>query len=205
MNHPIPRRLRPVSLCASLLLFLTAAHVAATTTATTAATTTVAAARLRPAQRESLTPEEVELVRDNQELDKRTAIFVKAVERRLVAITGQQPTPAKPSKKDKLDEDEWGVLPQSTRKQLLADIARILDEAITNIDDASLHNEKSPLIPKALRHLAAACTRMLPQLTSMRASSQEEAERQWLEKGIESMEEIIAASAKLPPEPEKKR
>jgi hypothetical protein len=188
MNHPIPRRLRPVSLCASLLLFLTAAHVAATTTATTAATTTVAAARLRPAQRESLTPEEVELVRDNQELDKRTAIFVKAVERRLVAITGQQPTPAKPSKKDKLDE-----------------IARILDEAITNIDDASLHNEKSPLIPKALRHLAAACTRMLPQLTSMRASSQEEAERQWLEKGIESMEEIIAASAKLPPEPEKKR
>ncbi|HEY0077036.1 MAG TPA: hypothetical protein VGB73_00200 [Pyrinomonadaceae bacterium] len=193
MNHPIPRPLRRFSLFASLLLLLTASH---------------AAAVVRLTQRESLTPEEVELVRENQELDKRTAIFVKAVERRLAAITGVQPTvskSSKSSKKEKLDEDEWGVLPESTRPQLLADIARILDEAVTNIDDAALHNEKSPLIPKALRHLAAASARMLPQLTSMRAASQEEVERQWLEKSIESLEEIIAAAGKLPAETEKKR
>lgn len=152
-------------------------------------------------QREHLTPEEVELVRDNQELDKRTAIFAKAVERRLQALAS---TPATPSKKEQKESEKWGALPTSTRAQFLSDIAKILDEAITNIDDAALHNDKSPLIPKSLRQLASACNRFLPQLTSMRESAQEGAERDWLEKAVENAEEIIGAAGKLSAEAEKK-
>lgn len=154
------------------------------------------------AQREHLTPEEVELVRDNQELEKRTGVFIKAVERRLTAIGVAQAAPAQKAEKDK-DADKWGVLPPSTRAQLLQDIARILDEASLNIDDASIHAEKSSQIPKALRRLAAACTRFLPQLTALRESVKEDAEREWLERAIETSQEVVEALAKLPAETKK--
>jgi len=155
------------------------------------------------AQREHLTPEEVELVRDNQELEKRTGVFVKAVERRMTALgVAQTAAPQKGEKADK-DAEKWGVLPPSTRAQLLQDIAKILDEASLNIDDASLHAEKSSQIPKALRRLAAACTRLLPQLTAMRDTTKDDAEREWLERAIETSQEVVAALDKLPAETKK--
>src|SRR5207253_8896455 len=44
--------------------------------------------------RDHLTEQETQLVRDNQELDKRTDIFIKAVDRRFAIINGTaQPTP----------------------------------------------------------------------------------------------------------------
>jgi hypothetical protein len=154
-------------------------------------------------QREHLTPEEVEMVRDNQELDKRTEVFVKAVERRLAVITGA-PQAQTPTKREQKEADKWGAIPKGTRAQLLGDVARILGEAVTNIEDAAIHEEKSPLIPKSLRILGEACKRFLPQLAALRSSVNEDAEREPLEKAVENAQEIIEAADKLPAEVKKK-
>ncbi|HVF49603.1 MAG TPA: hypothetical protein VNA19_05930 [Pyrinomonadaceae bacterium] len=189
-THTHRRRIRRATPFVSLLL-LVVLH----------ASPAICAATQR-AHREHLTPEEVELVRDNQELDKRMGIFVKAIERRLAAISNPQLVEAKPK-----DAEKWGVLPQSTRAQFLADISGILSEATTNVEDASLHDEKSPLIPKAVRILAAACNRFLPQLTPLRETATTDAERESIEKTIENAQEIIEATGKLAPEtkPEEKK
>lgn len=138
-------------------------------------------------QREHLTPEEIELVRDTQELDKRTAVFVKAVERRLLALTDPS------AKQLKDDLVKWGEV-KGTRAQLLSDISRILDEAVVNIDDAATHNQKSPLLRKALYKLSEASNRFLPQLLPLRASAQNEPERENLEQAIEKAQEVIDAA-----------
>lgn len=153
-------------------------------------------------QREHLTPAEIELVRDNQALDARMAVFVRAIERRLEAISAPnapEAATAKGSEKFK-ESEKWGELPKSTRPQLIHDIARILEEAVTNIEDASIHSEKSSLIPKALRKLAEAGNRFLPRLTALREGTENEAERDLLEQAIESTQEVIDAAARLPEE-----
>src|SRR5207302_6366681 len=62
--------------------------------------------------RDHLTEHETQLVRDNQELDKRIDIFIKAVDRRFAIINGTaQPTP----KKEKKDAEDWGELPKGSR------------------------------------------------------------------------------------------
>ena len=146
------------------------------------------------AQREHLTPEEIEQVRENQALDLRMGVFVKAVERRLQAVSN--PQAAKQSAKD---VEKWGTL-EGTRAQMLADVADILDEAITNIEDAGLHSDKSPLIPKALRVLAARADGFLTQLKAVSASAESEAEREALDRAAESLGQVMSAAGKLPPE-----
>ena len=139
-------------------------------------------------QREHLTPEEIEMVRDNQELDKRIAIFIKAAERRFLAITN----PSAPQ-----DAVKWGEL-KGTRTQLLSDMARILDEAITNIDDTAGRSPSSPLLKKSLNKLAEAAQRFLPSLIALRDSAQDEPERDALEHAIERTQEIIEAAKQHP-------
>ena len=97
-------------------------------------------------KRDHLTEKEVDLVKEAQVLDKRIDVFVKAAERRLMVINNSAAANAKQLKKD---SERWGELPTGTRAELVSDIARILDEAITNIDDVSTRDERNPLIPKA--------------------------------------------------------
>ena len=101
--------------------------------------------------RDHLTDQETELVRFHQELDKRTEVFIKAIDRRFAIINGTAQPAAKKSVKD---EPEWGDVPKGTRAELLGDIAGILDEAITNIDDVSRRDEKNPQVTseKQSRH-----------------------------------------------------
>ncbi len=148
-------------------------------------------------RRDPLTEKEADLVREAQALDERTKVFAKAVERRLLALAGQSAATSKQAQKD---AEKWGELPQGTRAELLYDIAGILDEAVTNIEDVGSHNAKSSLIPKSLRILAEASNHFLPQLTAMREQAQEEREKDALERAIEGAQEIIAAASKLPPE-----
>ncbi|HYN85384.1 MAG TPA: hypothetical protein VER32_09035 [Pyrinomonadaceae bacterium] len=175
-----------------------------------------ATADARPAfQREYLTPREVERVRDNQQLDKRVGVFVKAAERRLQMITDPQAA-SKESAKAAAEKEEQRLHPDlpdfseysdavtGTRAQLLADIANILDEAITNVDDAAIHSEKSGLIPKAVRKLADSCARMLPRLEALRSGVTDEAERGQLEQAIENAQQIVTAAKKVPTEEEEK-
>lgn len=146
-------------------------------------------------QREYLTPQEIELVRDNQELDKRTLVFIKAAERRLLSLTDPQ---AAQSKQTPKEIEKWGELPKRTRAELLSDIARILDEAITNIDDTAARSPDSPLLPKAVKKLAAASTHFLAQLAPLRDSATEGRERESLEQALDEIEEIIEAAKKIP-------
>ena len=148
------------------------------------------------ARRDPLTEKEADMVREAQALDKRTDVYIKAAERRLLELTN--PTAAASAQAQK-DAEKWGDL-KGTRADLLYDIANILDEAITNIEDVGTHNAKSALIPKSIRKLSEAATRFLPQLTAMRDHATDQ-ERGALENAIESSQEIIAAANKLPPEP----
>ena len=147
-------------------------------------------------QRDHLTPAEIELVRDAQVLDKRTDVFIKAADRRLLLLTDPQAAQSKQVQKDK---ELWGELPKGTHTELYSDLAGIFDEAITNIDDVATRDENSPLLPKALRKLGAAATRFQAQLSSMRASAND-AERAQLDRALEELQEIIDAANKLPPD-----
>src|ERR1041385_4991987 len=116
--------------------------------------------------RDHLTDAESELIRFHQELDKRIEVFIKAIDRRFEIINGV----ADPKMKKVIKgEPDWGDAPKGTRAELIGDIAGILDEAITNIDDVSRRDEKSPLISRSLRRLSTAATGYATQLTAMRS------------------------------------
>jgi hypothetical protein len=143
------------------------------------------AAQASAQRREHLTPEEIELIRDNQVLDDRTNVFIKAAERRMLAVTN----PTESAKNAAKDKEKWGEL-KGTREQFFYDIGKILDEAVVNIDDSAEHNPDSPLLRKSLYMLAQAAARILPELTRMRAGVQSESEADQLDRAIETAQEI---------------
>ncbi|HEX8189327.1 MAG TPA: hypothetical protein VF586_13310 [Pyrinomonadaceae bacterium] len=140
-------------------------------------------------RREHLTPEEIELVRDNQELDARTKVFITAAERRLLAVTN----PEESAKNAPKEKEKWGEL-QGSRTQLYYDISKILEEAVVNVDDVAEHNPQSPLLRKSLYMLAEATGRMLPQLTKLREDVKVEAEADQLDRALETAREITDAA-----------
>ena len=160
-------------------------------------------------QRDHLTPAEADLVRDAQAIDKRTDVFIKAAERRLLLLTDPQAAQtlqAKQAQKKDKDKDKelWGELPTGTHAQLLNDLAGIFDEAITNLDDVAARDAKSSMLPGALRKLAAAAARFQTQLRAMRDSAND-AERAALDNALNELQEIIDAAQKLPAEAETKK
>ena len=153
------------------------------------------------AQRDYLTPQEVDLVKEAQILDKRIDVFIRAAERRLIVINGSAAANAKQLKKD---SERWGELPTGSRAELVSDIARIIDAAIDNIDDVSMHDERNPLIGKSLRKLSASVNSIMTQLKPLSAQAKGEAEIASFEQLNEGVQSITEATAKLPPEVEKK-
>jgi hypothetical protein len=151
--------------------------------------------------REHLTPEEIELIKDAQILDKRIEVFIKAADRRMLVLTGSA---APTTKQNKKDSEAWGALPTGTRAELIGDIAGIFGEATINIDDVNARDEKNPLIPKALRNLAAAASRIVEQLKPAEAQAKTEAELSSFNQLAENADEILQAANKLPPPVEKK-
>jgi hypothetical protein len=147
-------------------------------------------------RREHLTELETEMVRDTQELDRRIALFVKIAERRVAAVTDATAAQNESAK----DVEKWGALPKGTRAQLLGDLARILDEAINNIDDVAVRTPNSSLIPKAVRHLSNASARFVSQLMPLRANASGEGEREALEQALDNLQQILDAAKKLPGE-----
>ena len=148
-------------------------------------------------QRDHLTPQEVDLVKEAQILDKRIDVFIKAAERRLMVINNSATTNAKQLKKD---SQLWGELPTGSRAELVGDIARIFDEAITNIDDVSARDERNPLIAKSLRKLATAVNTILGQLKPLSTEAKSDAEIASFELLNEDAQSILEAANKLPPE-----
>ncbi len=182
MSKSLTRRARLVALVAAALLFRALLPSFA------------AVAASRAVQREHLTPPEIEQVRNNQQLSKRTEVFIKAAERRVLALTDRAAMQQQAQKESEI----WGDLAASTRPQLISDLAKILEEAVTNIDDTALKTQNTALLAKSLQKLAQAATRFLPQLAALRERAADEAERNQLELAIEAAEEIVAAATKHP-------
>lgn len=153
-------------------------------------------------QRDHLTPQEVDLVKEAQALDKRIDVFIKAADRRLLVLNGGTEAVAK-TKQAKKEAELWGELPTGSRAELVQDIARILDEAITNIDDVSARDERNPLIGKSLRKLAQATNTIMEQLKPLSTQAKSDAEIASFETLNEDAKSITEAVSKLPPEPEK--
>lgn len=152
--------------------------------------------------RDHLTPQEIDLVKEAQALDKRVDVFIKAADRRLIALHGTRDNTT--SKQLKKDNEKWGELPSGSRAELVGDIARILDEAITNIDDVNSRDERNPLIAKALRKLATDTTRIVDQLKPLQSQLVSAAEVGNFEALLEHAESILEAASNLPPPVEKK-
>ena len=157
------------------------------------------------AQRDHLTDAETDLIRYYREIDKRIDVFIKAADRRFAIINGTaQPSTKKASK----EEPDWGDVPKGTRAELLGDIAGILDEAITNIDDVSRRDEKNPLISRSLRKLTNAVNGYLAQLNAMKAKVTDPDEIAAIERVGDQANQIIEAGKNLPaaaPEEDKKK
>jgi hypothetical protein len=148
--------------------------------------------------RDHLTDQETELVRYYQELDKRMEVFIKAIDRRFAILSGTAQPAAKKAVKD---EPEWGDLPKGTRAELFGDIAGILDEAITNLDDVSRRDEKNPLISRSLRKLTSAANGYLTQLNTLKSQAKDPDEVAAIERVFDNANQIIEVGAKLPPPP----
>lgn len=157
-------------------------------------------------KRDSLTDAESDLVRFYRELDKRVEVFIKAADRRFAIING---TAQPPTKKLLKDEPDWGALPKGTHAQLFSDIAGILDEAITNVDDVSRRDERNPLVSRALRKLTAAANGYLNRVAALRTKTNDPDEIAAMEHVVDNANEIIEAGRKLGPaateDPKKKK
>ena len=147
--------------------------------------------------RDHLTQQEVDLVKEAQILDKRIDVFIKAAERRMMVINNSAAANAKLLKKD---SERWGELPTGSRAELVSDIARILDEAITNIDDVSARDERNPLIAKSLRKLAQSVNSIMAQLKPLATEAKSDAEIASFELLNEDAQSILEAANRLPPE-----
>ncbi|MBK9215494.1 MAG: hypothetical protein IPM59_07820 [Chloracidobacterium sp.] len=159
------------------------------------------------AQRDYFTAEEIEMIRDTQQLDNRTMLLTKIIDRRFTALNnnvGGEPISPK-------EVEKWGTLPSSSRRDLLWDIRRILEKAIADIDNLAERpksmvidpDNKKPkkfddVFPNAVRILAKAAGRYQIALKTELDKATEPAESGSILASLEMCAEIIAAQAKLP-------
>ena len=165
------------------------------------------------AQRDYLTPEEVEIIRDAQEIDTRIAVLTQAIDRRFAVLSLNVSAPK--IKK----EGAWGEMPQGSRSELFHDIKRLLQKAVDDIDNLSERPDSAVipdpdkrkddtsfavLFPRAVRNLADAAKRYVPVLKSQLETSGSNSEKGSILDSLELCSQIIDSVAKLPPEPPKK-
>ena len=139
-------------------------------------------------QRDHLTEKEVDGVREVQVIDKRIEVFIKAADRRLLALINPD------AKQPKKEEEKWGPLPTGTKAELLQDYKKILEEAEEKLDDA--FDRKDALIPKALSKFKEAARKQLEQLRSLEAKMTETRELKALAEAIEEAETVTKGEVK---------
>ena len=140
--------------------------------------------------RDWLTEDEDMRVREAQEIDKRIDVFIKVIERRLLALTN---VPAVTSKQARKDAEMYGELRNGTPTELLGDIVRALNAAVDNIDDASSRTPQKKLLPKALEKLQTATRQHRAQFSALHDQSKDTAARRLLDQSIEISDSILAA------------
>ena len=165
-------------------------------------------ANLYPQQRDYLTEQEVELVRDAQDIDTRIDVLTGAIDRRF-AVLKVGTVSAKQAK----DSDKWGPAPTGTKLQLLDDVRKLLQKAIDDIDNAVDHpinydidkdrTEKqkkrdAQRFPKAVNSLAAAAKSYVPIFQSLLDQTKDDRERGLILDALDSCQQIIDAAVKAP-------
>lgn len=157
--------------------------------------------------RDYMTDEEIELIRDAQDIDLRIDTLSTMIDRRFTALgIDSGGATIKPKNADK-----WGAEPTGTPLQLFHDIRQLLQKAADDIDDIAGRNEISQaqnrmggkLFPKAVRSLTASATRYLPLLETAGLNTDDHMLQGTIAKAIELCEAMIEAAKKLPPEPTK--
>jgi hypothetical protein len=144
--------------------------------------------RAQTEKRDHLTEQEADMVREFQEIDKRTEVFIKAADRRLLVLTDPNAT------QKKKEEEIWGPLPQGTKLELLQDYKHILEEAEEKLDDWSNRGGNDKLLPKALGKFKEAATRHITQLRALAPQLTDKREQRALAEAIEEAEIVTKAS-----------
>jgi hypothetical protein len=122
-----------------------------------------------PQEADYLTEEEDDFVRQAQEPDQRIKVFMKIIDRRLKALTGE--TPAADDKKAQKNQEEenrkWGALPKLERAAYLQHYVRAIDEAMAKLEDAYERNPKATALTKALKNLLESTSEHLKILNNL--------------------------------------
>jgi hypothetical protein len=139
-------------------------------------------------KRDHLTEQEVDLVREFQEIDKRVEIFVKAAERRLLVLTNPNAT------QKKKEEELWGPLPAGTKRELLTDYKRILEEVEEKLDDAYNRDSKAEGLGKAVKKIKEAATRHIVQLRTLAPQMTDQKDQRALLEAIAEAETVSKAA-----------
>ena len=162
-------------------------------------------------RRDYMTDEEIELVRDAQDIDDRIDVLTKMIDRRFTVLKLDVGGPAIAAK----ESGRWGSLPTGSNMQLYDDIRKLLQKAIDDIDNVAAHpidynadkqrSEKqkkkdAERFPGAVRNLAAAARRYQPALKTLADRVTDEREKGAILGSLQSCDEIIEAVGKLPPE-----
>lgn len=154
-------------------------------------------------RRDYLTEAEVEIVRNNQEIDTRISALSRMIDRRFIVI-GIDTAAGKPKK----SEDDWGPEPKGTKLEILSDIRQLLEKAIDDIDSIpgrlpeKMKDQKKGvnLFNNAVRSLASSAGRWKPYLIKEHSAAETAGDEKLygLTAGaIELCEQIIEASAKV--------
>lgn len=138
-------------------------------------------------KRDHLTEQEVDQVREAQEIDKRIEVFLKAADRRILVLTDPNAT------QKKKEEEIWGPLPTGTKAELLADYKRILEEAEEKLDDFFNRDPKNDLLKKALQKFKQGANKQIPQLRALASQMTEKKDQRALEEAIEEAETVTKA------------
>jgi hypothetical protein len=151
-------------------------------------------------RRDYMTEAEIEIVRNNQEVDLRIAALTRMIDRRFALLGIETNGP-----KLKKSNDDWGEEPKGSRTEFLTDIKQLLEKAIDDIDNlAARMPEKTKeekkginVFNKTVRELAASANRWLPHLKKEHDTAQDDKTRGATTAAIEFCEQIIEATSKL--------
>jgi len=161
------------------------------------------------APRDYMTDDEIELVRDAQDIDQRIDVLTKMIDRRFAVLKIDVGGAAVPSK----ETSKWGPAPTGTQTELLDDIKRLIEKGIDDIDNTAMHpidyaadksrSEKQKAkdaqrFPSAVRNLAAAAKRYEQPLKILSDRTTDEKQKGLILAALDFCDEIIAASTKVP-------
>ncbi len=153
-----------------------------------------------------LTKKEVELIQEYQEVDRRMEIYTRAIERRLLAIEGTGRLNNDEMKQLEKEEETWGPLPEGNFSQIIADVPRILDEAVNKIEDVAERNSESDLFPFAVYILSDYSASLAPRLEALKARATTAHDIGLLNLSISQCADIVEASEKVPrPDPKDRK